>query len=134
MSLIGASLQRPDAISKVTGAARYPADLVQPDMLQLHVIFAGRPHARIRSLNIDPALGHPGVVAVFTAADVPYNRYGLVEDDQPVLCETEVRFEGDRVALVAAETSAAARAAATSPARTWSSWPRKPGSSSSTRP
>ena len=112
MSLIGASLQRPDAFGKVTGAARYPADLVQPDMLQLHVIFAGRPHARIRSLNIDPALSHPGVVAVFTAGDVPYNRYGLVEDDQPVLCETEVRFEGDRVALVAAETSAAAREAA----------------------
>ena len=81
-------------------------------MLQLHVIFAGRPHARIRSVNIDPALSHPGVVAVFTAGDVPYNRYGLVEDDQPVLCETEVRFEGDRVALVVAETSAAAREAA----------------------
>jgi CO/xanthine dehydrogenase Mo-binding subunit len=96
----------------VTGAAHYPADLVRPDMLQLHVIFAGRTHARIRSLNIDPALRHPGIVAVFTARDVPYNRYGLVEDDQPALCDTEVRFEGDRVALVVAETSAAAREAA----------------------
>src|SRR5215469_5872515 len=112
MSLIGASLQRPDALGKVTGAAHYPADLIQPDMLQLHVIFAGRTHARIRSLNIDPALRRPGVVGVFTAGDVPYNRYGLVEDDQPVLCDTEVRFEGDRVAVVVAETAAAAREAA----------------------
>src|SRR5215469_16350122 len=112
MSLIGASVKRPDAFGKVTGAAQYPADLVQPDMLQLHVIFAGRTHARIRSLNIDPALRHPGVVAVFTARDVPYNRYGLVEDDQPALCDTEVRFEGDKVALVVAETPATAREAA----------------------
>ncbi len=48
-SLIGASLPRPDALGKVTGAARYPADLVRPDMLRLKVVFAGRPHARIRS-------------------------------------------------------------------------------------
>jgi CO/xanthine dehydrogenase Mo-binding subunit len=107
-SVIGASFPRPDAIGKVTGAARYPADLVQPDMLHLRVIFAGRPHARIVSLQLDQALAHPGVVAILTAKDVPYNRYGLVESDQPVLCESEVRFEGDKVALVVAETSKAA--------------------------
>ena len=111
-SLIGASLPRPDAALKVTGAARYPADLVQKDMLHLQVVFAKRPHARILSINTDAARRCPGVVAVFTAEDVPYNRYGLIDDDQPVLCESEVRFEGDKVALVVAETPAIAREAA----------------------
>ena len=65
---IGASEPRPDALGKVTGAARYPADLVRPDMLRLKVVFAERPHARIRSLDTAAALAHPGVVAVLTAA------------------------------------------------------------------
>src|SRR5215469_3343002 len=107
-SIIGASVPRPDAQDKVTGAARYPADLARPDMLHLRVIFAEHPHARIVSLQVDRALACPGVVAVLTAKDVPYNRYGLVDADQPVLCEDEVRYEGDRVALVVAETSEAA--------------------------
>jgi CO/xanthine dehydrogenase Mo-binding subunit len=111
-SLIGTSPPRPDALSKVTGAARYPADLVRPDMLHLKVVFAHRPHAHIRRLDTSAALAHPGVVAVFTAADVPYNAYGLIDDDQPALCDDVVRFEGDKVALVAAESREAAAAAA----------------------
>nr|MBF6591477.1 aldehyde oxidase [Ktedonobacterales bacterium] len=108
-TLIGASPPRPDALGKVTGAARYPADLVRPDMLRLQVVFAHRPHARIRQLDASAALAHPGVVAVLTAADVPFNAFGLIDADQPVLCGDVVRFEGDKVALVAAETAEAAR-------------------------
>jgi CO/xanthine dehydrogenase Mo-binding subunit len=111
-SSIGESLPRPDAIGKVTGAARYPGDLIQPGMLHLKVVFAGRPHARIRALDTAAALAHPGVVAVLTAADVPFNAYGLIENDQPVLCGDVVRFSGDKVALVAAESRAAAEAGA----------------------
>ncbi|HEY1390052.1 MAG TPA: xanthine dehydrogenase family protein molybdopterin-binding subunit [Ktedonobacterales bacterium] len=111
-SLIGASLPRPDALSKVTGAARYPADLVRPGMLHLQVVFADHVHARIRSLDSADALRHPGVVAVLTADDVPYNAYGLIDADQPALCKDFVRFEGDKVALVAAETKEAAVAGA----------------------
>ncbi|HKG24117.1 MAG TPA: molybdopterin cofactor-binding domain-containing protein, partial [Thermomicrobiales bacterium] len=111
-TLIGASIPRPDALGKVTGAARYPADLVRPGMLHLKVVFAGRPHARIRAIDPAAALDYPGVVAVLTAADVPYNAHGLIEDDQPVLCGDVVRFEGDKVALVAAESSEAAEAGA----------------------
>jgi CO/xanthine dehydrogenase Mo-binding subunit len=111
-SLIGASEPRPDALGKVTGAARYPADLVRPDMLPLKVVFAERPHARIRSLDTAAALAHPGVVAVLTASDVPYNAFGLIDADQPVLCGEVVRFSGDKVALVAAETQEAAEAGA----------------------
>jgi CO/xanthine dehydrogenase Mo-binding subunit len=110
--LIGASLPRPDALDKVTGAARYPADLVRPDMLFIQVVFARRVHARIRSLDASAALASPGVVAVLTAADVPYNAFGLIESDQPVLCGEKVRFEGDKVALVVAETREAAIAGA----------------------
>jgi len=111
-TLIGASLPRPDALGKVTGAARYPADLIRPGMLHLKVVFAGRPHARIRALDTAAALAHPGVVAVLTAADVPHNAYGLVEPDQPALCGDVVRFVGDKVALVVAESRAAAAAGA----------------------
>jgi len=109
---IGAALRRPDALGKVTGATDYPGDLVRPDMLRLKVVFARRAHARIRAVDTSHALAHPGVVAVFTAADVPYNRHGLIDDDQPVLCEDRVRFEGDKVALVVAESAAAAVAGA----------------------
>jgi CO/xanthine dehydrogenase Mo-binding subunit len=111
-TLIGAPLPRPDALGKVTGATRYPADLIRPEMLQLKVVFAGRPHARLRSIDPSAALALPGVVAVLTASDVPYNAHGLIEDDQPVLCADVVRFEGDKVALVVAETAEAAETAA----------------------
>jgi CO/xanthine dehydrogenase Mo-binding subunit len=111
-SLIGASLPRPDALAKVTGAARYPADLARPGMLHLAVLFAGRPHARIQALDATRALAAPGVVAVLTAADVPFNAFGLIDADQPALCGDVVRFEGDKVALVAAESREQAIAAA----------------------
>jgi len=111
-TIIGASLPRPDALGKVTGAAHYPADLIRPGMLHLHLVLAGRPHARIVTLDTSAARAHPGVVAVLTAADVPFNAHGLIDADQPALCGEVVRFEGDKVALVAAESKAAAEAGA----------------------
>jgi CO/xanthine dehydrogenase Mo-binding subunit len=111
-TIIGASLPRPDALGKVTGATNYPGDLVRPGMLHLKVVFAHRPHARIRAIKSSSAQAYPGVVAVLTAADVPFNAYGLIEHDQPVLCGEKVRFEGDKVALVVAESTDAAEAGA----------------------
>src|SRR3954454_8906809 len=111
-ALIGAPLPRPDALGKVTGATNYPGDLVRPGMLHLKVVFAHRPHAHITALDTSAALAHPGVVAVLTADDVPFNAFGLIEHDQPVLCAGKVRFEGDKVALVVAETASAAAAGA----------------------
>ncbi len=107
-SSLGAALPRPDAPGKVTGATRYPADLIKPGMYHLQVVFAGRPHARILAIDTSEALSLPGVIAVLTAADVPHNAYGLIDEDQPVLCEDVVRFEGDKVALVVAEHKEAA--------------------------
>src|SRR5579864_1988557 len=109
---IGASLARPDAPSKVTGAALYPADLVRPGMLHMQVVLAHRPHARILSIDTQAAMQYPGVVAVLTAANVPHNAYGLIDADQPALCGDKVRFEGDKVALVVAESKDAAEAGA----------------------
>jgi CO/xanthine dehydrogenase Mo-binding subunit len=82
-------------------------------------LFAGRPHARVRAIDTTAASDVPGVVAVFTARDVPVNEYGLQVRDQPVLCgpgsakpgSDVVRFVGDQVALVVAETEAQARGA-----------------------
>ena len=111
-SLVGASVPRPDAHGKVTGATDYPADLIRPGMLHLQVVFAHRPHARILSIDAHAALNHPGIVAILTAKDVPYNAFGLIDADQPVLCSDVVRFEGDKVALVVAETKESAIAGA----------------------
>jgi CO/xanthine dehydrogenase Mo-binding subunit len=119
VSPIGRSAPRIDAPAKVTGAALYPGDIVYPDMLHMATLFAGRPHARVMSIDAAAAEAAPGVVAVFTARDVPVNEYGLQMNDQPVLCgpgsgkagADVVRFVGDQVALVIAETEAQARAA-----------------------
>jgi CO/xanthine dehydrogenase Mo-binding subunit len=112
MTAIGDPLPRADALAKVTGAARYPADLIRPGMLHAAAVFAGHVHARILRIDTKEAASVPGVRAVLTAADVPFNRFGLIEPDQPVLCEDVVRFAGDRVALVVADTPEQARKAA----------------------
>ena len=103
-SVIGQPLPRHDALAKVTGEARYPGDLLGADTLHLKVVYAGRAHARIVQIDPSAALAAPGVVAVLTAADVPYNAFGLIDHDQPVLCADRVRFAGDKVAVVVAET------------------------------
>jgi CO/xanthine dehydrogenase Mo-binding subunit len=96
----------------VTGATLYPGDRNYDDELWMKILFAGRPHARILSIDTSQAESLPGVVAVFTAKDVPVNEYGLQIPDQPVLCGPGspkegadiVRFVGDQVALVIAES------------------------------
>ncbi len=113
---IGTSSPRVDAYAKVTGEAKYPADFSMPGMLHAKILFAGRTHARVLRIDTAPAEAVPGVVAIFTAADVPVNEYGLQTPDQPVLCgpgssklgADVVRFIGDQVALVVAETESAA--------------------------
>lgn len=109
---IGQSLPRIDAPGKVTGQTVYPGDINKPDQAYAKILFAGRPHARIRSIDTSQAEALPGVIAVFTAKDVPVNEYGLNIKDQPVLCgpgsdqpyADRVRFVGDQVAFIVAET------------------------------
>lgn len=116
---IGKSLPRVDARDKVTGEALYSGDLSMPDMLHMKILFSDRPHARVVSIDTSQAEAAPGVIAVYTAKDVPVNEYGLQWQDQPVLCGPGsakpgadiVRFVGDQVAAVVAETEAQAAAA-----------------------
>ncbi len=116
---IGKPLARVDARGKVTGETPYAGDLSMPGMLHMKVLFAGRPHARIKSIDTRKAEAASGVAAVFTAKDVPLNEYGLQWQDQPVLCgpgsskpgADVVRFVGDQVAVVVAESEAQAAAA-----------------------
>jgi CO/xanthine dehydrogenase Mo-binding subunit len=105
---VGTNLPRIDADEKVRGTALYPQDLSMPGMLKAHLLLAGRPRAIIHSINTSKALALPGVVAVFTAADVPLNICGQIISDCPVFCRDLVRYEGDKVAMVVAETDAAA--------------------------
>ena len=112
MTVIGKSIQRIDARGKVIGETLYPGDINLPDQVYMKILFAGRPHAIIRSIDTSMADALPGVIATFTAKDVPVNEYGLIYNDQPVLCgpgsskpyTDRVRFIGDQVALVVAES------------------------------
>jgi CO/xanthine dehydrogenase Mo-binding subunit len=116
---VGQSVPRVDALGKVTGLTPYSGDLSLPGMLFMKILFAERPHARVRSIDTSRAEAAPGVAAVYTAKDVPVNEYGLQIPDQPVLCGPGaakpytdiVRFVGDQVAVVVAETEAQAAAA-----------------------
>ena len=116
---IGKSLPRVDARGKVTGETHYSGDLSLPDMLHMKLLFSDRPHARVLSVDTSSAEAAPGVVAVYTAKDVPVNEYGLQWQDQPVLCgpgsskpgTDVVRFVGDQVAAAVARTEMEAAAA-----------------------
>ena len=107
-NVVGKPAARVDAQGKVTGQALFPGDLSMPGMLHMKILFAERPHARVTRLDTSKAESYPGVVAVFTAKDVPVNEYGLQKPDQPVLCGDVVRFVGDQIALVVADTEEAA--------------------------
>jgi len=113
--------ERIDAHGKVTGDALYPGDLTPSNLLHGRVLFSGQPHARMLAMDTSAAEAVPGVIAIFTARDVPVNEYGLGQPDQPVFVGlgsdkpySDISlWEGDHVALVVAESEAvAARAAA----------------------
>ncbi|HFD39091.1 MAG TPA: 2Fe-2S iron-sulfur cluster binding domain-containing protein, partial [Anaerolineae bacterium] len=112
LRVIGHSYPRPDAVDKVTGAAKFADDYAFPGMLHGAVLRAAYPHARILSIETGEAEALPGVHAVLTHKDVPgRNRHGLVYQDWPVLCDDKVRYLGDAVAIVAADTPEIARQA-----------------------
>ena len=108
-----ADARRLDGSAKVRGAPVYTADLTRPDMLHGRVLRSPHAHARVLGIDTAAAESHPGVAAVLTAADLqdisPY--YGPLVKDIPVLAMDKVRYEGDPVAAVAAETPEAAAAA-----------------------
>jgi len=109
---VGTDAVRPDGIPKVRGEFDYSSDLHRPDMLWGRTLRSPYPSARIRRIDIAPALAMPGVAAVVTAADVPGSAtYGLISSDQPVYASDVVRFVGEAVASVAADSPETARRA-----------------------
>ena len=110
---LGDSPLRPDGTLKVTGEFAYSSDLWMDGMLWGVTLRSPHPFARIVAVDTTEALATPGVLAVLTAEDVPgRNVYGLELSDQPVLAHDVVRYQGEAVALVAADHPETARQAA----------------------
>ena len=106
-NVVGRVHVRPDAVEKVNGKAMYTDDLVFPGMLFATVRRALVPHAFLKSLDVSAARALSGVVAVLTADDIPGERsHGLVVYDWPVLVGVgeRIRYVGDAIALIAADT------------------------------
>jgi CO/xanthine dehydrogenase Mo-binding subunit len=131
---LGARAPRNDAAAKTTGIALYPGDCRSDDELHAKVVFSGQPHARMLSMDLSAADAVAGVIAIFTASDVPVNEYGLTLFDQPVMVglndtkRTEVasdvsRWEADQIAFVVAESAEAASAAAEAIVVEWEQLP-----------
>ncbi|HKI84353.1 MAG TPA: molybdopterin cofactor-binding domain-containing protein, partial [Candidatus Krumholzibacteria bacterium] len=112
---VGKSLRRWHGEDLSLGMHEYVDDMKRPGMLYGAVTLSKHPRARVKSIDTSKARALPGVVKVFTAADVPGNRwYGLILNDWPGLVAQgeEVRCVGDMLAIVAADSEATARAAA----------------------
>lgn len=109
----GTSVRRYGGEDRVSGAQRYVADYPFPDALQVAMVKAPFGSAEIVKVDAYQALALPGVVAVLTSEDLDDVRFGPAYVDRPMLARDRVLYEGEPVALVAAETTAlAARAAA----------------------
>jgi xanthine dehydrogenase D subunit len=110
---VGRSAPRPDGTLKVTGQFAYSSDLWLDGVVFGTTVRSPHAAARIRSIDISAALACPGVHAVLTHEDVPgVPAYGMKVADQPVLAVDEVRYQGEAVALVAADDAETARRAA----------------------
>jgi CO/xanthine dehydrogenase Mo-binding subunit len=112
-STIGTRARRVDTPEKATGRARFISDVVVPGMVHAKLWRSPVPHARILSIETSRAAQAPGVIAVFTAADLPVKDlyYGPAYKDQPLLADGVIRHAGEPVVAIVAETVAQAEAA-----------------------
>ena len=109
---VGESVGRPDGVPKVTGEFIYSSDLWMDGMLWGATLRSPHPHANIRSIDTSEAEALPGVYAVLTYEDVPGRKvYGMEIPDQPVLAWEHVRYQGEAIAIVAADHPETARRA-----------------------
>jgi CO/xanthine dehydrogenase Mo-binding subunit len=109
--VIGNRTPRIDSKEQVTGKLKFANDIYYPDMLYMKGLFSTEDHAKILTIDTYAAESLPGVAAVLTHKDVPYNATGFILEDQVVLPKDKVLYRGQLVALVAAETEAIAEEA-----------------------
>lgn len=103
--IIGTCVERVDARGKVTGALEYAADMTMPGLLHVHLVRSHEVHAEILNIDYEKALSMPGVEAVITSDDVPgEDGFGVYYHDQPVLAKGKVRFYGEPVVAIVAES------------------------------
>lgn len=115
MNIIGKKVKRIDGIQKAEGTAKYASDYYFHNMLYASVVYANVPHGILKSIDTSKAYELPGVVYVATYKDVPgINKFGHVVKDMNFLVPVggKIRFEGDVIALIAAETKEIADMAA----------------------
>jgi CO/xanthine dehydrogenase Mo-binding subunit len=109
---IGQSIPRVDGLGKLTGGALYAGDISFPGILHLKLLRSDRPHARILKIHTEKAAALRGVIVLLTHKDIPGARcVGPQIKDQPVLCSDRVRYIGDPIVLVVAQTLDVAREA-----------------------
>ena len=116
--VVGKNITRIDALSKVTGKAKYTLDLELPGMLYGKILRSPYPHAKVVKLDVERAKAMPGVIAVVIPDDVPQVQYSsagsmpsnLIIEDEMVLTD-HPRYIGDRIAAVAARSYEEAEAA-----------------------
>lgn len=113
-TVVGKSRERLDAVSKIIGEAEYTYDIDLPRMLHIETVHSPHAHAHIVSIDTTDAEAMPGVQAVVTGEDVPDTRYGAGIHDESILPRTKVRYIGEPVVAIAAETEEIAREAADS--------------------
>lgn len=112
VGVVGESACRPDGEAKVRGSFGYSSDLRPEGALWGATLRSPHPHAEVRSIDVSAALAMRGVRCVLTHHDVPGRKfYGMRVADQPVLAIDRVRYQGEPVAVVAAENPEAARTA-----------------------
>lgn len=104
-AVVGKSCQRVDGIAKVTGKAKFAADIKLNGALHCQALRSTVPHAVLKKIDTSAALSVPGVVGIYTAIDIPgENRFGIILRDEPILVEDHIRKVGDTLAVVAGET------------------------------
>ena len=103
-SVIGVPTPRVEGEQKVSGQAVYALDVTLPNTLWVKTLRSPLPHARIKKIDCSKALQLSGVRAVLTGKDIPGARIGKKIIDMPVLAQDVVRFVGEKVAAVAAES------------------------------
>ena len=114
LNVVGQSVPRRDGMGHVTGKTVYVDDIHFPGMLHLKMVRSPVPHARIKGIDFSQAEQVPGFVRALTYQDVPKNVYtilcliGVGPDEEPVLAQDKVMYQGEQIAAIVAETEEAA--------------------------